>query len=175
MKHNHFSVLRTVLCIVLLAAVYVLQTSLGLRISIFGAHIDLLPPLLAAAGVVMGSGVGMVCGLAVGILYDISGSGVDGVYPLYYMVWGISCGFAGEGYRTRELRCTMACAVGMMAGIALLRYLFQLQFYGADILLFGRSLLMQVALAAVFSPVALWIVRRIVGRKRRPNTVLRSK
>lgn len=171
MKHNH---LRTVLCAVLLAAAYVLQTSLGLRISIFGAHIDLLPPLLAAVGVVMGSGAGMVCGLVTGVLYDISGSGVDGIYPLYYMIWGIGCGFAGERYRTRELRCTAVCAVGMLLVVALLRYLFQFQFYGADILLFARGLLLRAALAAVCSPVMLWIVRRIGGRKRRRDSALRS-
>ncbi|MDO5783580.1 MAG: hypothetical protein Q4P20_00795 [Eubacteriales bacterium] len=174
MKHNHFGSLRTVLCVVLLIAAYVLQTSLGLRISVLGAHIDLLSPLLAAAGVVMGSGTGMVCGLAAGILWDISGSGVDGIFPLYYMMCGIGCGFAGERYRTRELRCTMVCAVGMMAVIALLRYLFQLQFYGADILLFARGILLQAALVAVFSPVMLWVVRKLSGRKRRRNAVLRS-
>lgn len=172
MKQNHF--LRTVLCVALLAAAYVLQTSLGLHVSVFGTHIDLIPPLLAASGVVLGSGTGMVCGLAAGILYDISGSSVEGVYPLYYMVWGIACGFAGERYRTRELRCTLLCAVGMMAVIALLRYLFQLQFYGADILLFARITLLQAALAAVCSPILLWIVRRIGGRKHGRRAALRG-
>ena len=174
MRHNHFGVFRTVLCVVLLAAAYVLQTSLGLRISIFGARLNLLPPFLAAAGVVLGSGTGMVCGLAVGILYDLSGSGVDGMYPLYYMVWGIVCGFWGEQYRTRELRCTLACAVGMMALLALLRYVFQLQFYGADILLFARNISIQSALTAVCSPITLWIVRRIGGSTRGRDAVLRG-
>ena len=174
MKQNAFGGLRTVLCVVVLLAAYVCQTSLGLRVSIFGAHIDLLPPLLAAVGVVMGSGAGMVCGLVVGLLYDISGSGIDGVYPLYYMIWGIACGFYGERCRTHALRCTLVCAVGMTAAIALLRYLFALQFDGADLVLFARGLLPKLALMAVCTPLVQWLVNRIAGSKRHRNAPLRT-
>ena len=67
-QHNlHFAV-RVVCCILLLTLAYVLQSSLGVRISIFGVHIDILPLIVAAVGIVMGSGAGLACGLFAGLL-----------------------------------------------------------------------------------------------------------
>lgn len=84
-QHNlHFAV-RVVCCILLLTLAYVLQSSLGVRVSIFGVHIDILPLIVAAVGIVMGSGAGLACGLFAGLLYDVAGTGVEGLYPLYYM------------------------------------------------------------------------------------------
>lgn len=175
MKHNLSACLRTVLCVLLLAAAYVLQASLGLRLSVFGVHIDLLPLIVSAAGMVMGSGMGLVCGLAAGILYDVSGTGVEGMYPLYYMIGGIACGFAGERFRGRETRGTMLCAVCMITILALLRYLFYFQFGSTGILIFVRGMALQALLAVVLSPLVLFLVRKISGKKRRrisisPNT-----
>lgn len=95
-QHNlHFAV-RVVCCILLLTLAYVLQSSLGVRVSIFGVHIDILPLIVAAVGIVMGSGAGLACGLFAGLLYDVAGTGVEGLYPLYYMICGIACGQAGH-------------------------------------------------------------------------------
>ena len=50
-QHNlHFAV-RVVCCILLLTLAYVLQSSLGVRVFIFGVHIDILPLIVAAVGI----------------------------------------------------------------------------------------------------------------------------
>lgn len=168
--------LRTALCVLLLLAAYLLQSGLGLRLAVFGVHIDLLPLIVAAAGVLMGSGTGLVCGLAAGILYDVSGAGVEGIYPMYYMVWGIASGFAGSYYRGRETRAVMLCAVCMITALSLLRYLFYFQFVNdTGILIFARDMLARALLAVVLSPLALALVRRISGRRRhKPDRISTS-
>ena len=164
--------LRTALCIVLLALAYVVQTSLGLRISIFGVHIDLLPLIVAAAGIVMGPGAGLACGLAAGVLYDVSGAGIEGMYPLYYMICGIACGFFRGQFRGREIRGTMLCSVCTITLLAVLRYLFDFQFGSTGILAFARDMVLQALLAVVFSPLVLVVVRAVSGRKKPKAAVL---
>lgn len=164
--------IRIFLCIVLVAAVYVLQTGAGLRFSVFGTHIDLLPLVIAASGIVMGPMAGLICGIAVGILYDISGSSIEGIYPLYYMICGIGCGTAGKRFRGGELLSVMLSAVGMMVCLSVLQYIFYFQFNGIDVFSFGRRIVLQAALTIVLSPVVLFLVRRISGRKRKKNTAL---
>lgn len=168
MNHNLSAVLRTVLCVLLMAVVYVLQAVFSLRFSIFGVHIDLLPLLVAAAGLVMGPGTGLVCGLAAGILYDVSGTLTEGLYPIYYMISGIGCGLLAVRYRGRETRCVMLCSVGMITVLSLLRYLFYFQFMGdTGFLIFAWDMAVRALLAVVLSPLVLAVVRRIGGRKRR--------
>lgn len=165
MKYNVPSAVRIALCVVLLVIAYVLQTTLGLRIAVFGAHIDLLPLIVAAAALQMGPAAGMVCGLAAGILYDTTGLGAEGLYPLYYMICGIACGLVRGRLCRMERRGTMLCAVGMIALLAALRYLFYFQFGDISLLTFLRNVIVQAALAAVFSVPVLAVVRRIAGRK----------
>lgn len=164
--------LRTALCILLLALAYVLQTSLGLRISLFGMHIDLLPLVVAAAGIVMGPGAGLACGLAAGVLYDVSGAGIEGMYPFYYMICGIVCGLFRGRFNGREIRGTMLCSVCIITVLAVLRYLFYFQFGSTGILPFVRDMVLQALLAVVFSPLVLVIVRRISGKKKPKAAVL---
>ncbi|MCD8355157.1 MAG: rod shape-determining protein MreD [Clostridia bacterium] len=167
MKQRNLSfVLRVALCIVLLVVAYVLQCSLGIRFSIFGVHIDLLPLIVAAVGVVMGSGAGFVCGFAAGLLYDVSASGIEGIYPLYYLICGILCGTAGERFRNRQIRGTMLCSASVILALAAIRYLFLFQFSDMGILIFARNIAAQLLLAVVLSPIVLVVVRMVSGRKK---------
>lgn len=165
-RRNLPPALCVVFYIVLLVVVYVLQRTLGVRISVFGTHIDLLPVIVAAVGVWMGSGAGFVCGFAAGLLYDISGISIEGIYPLYYLICGIVCGNAGEYFRNRKALATMLCSAGMVLVLAMLRYLFLFQFSDMGILVFARSMAVQLLLAVVLSPVALLVVRRISGNRK---------
>ncbi len=164
--------LRTVLCILLLALVYVLQTSLGLHISIFSVHIDLLPLIVAAAGIEMGSGAGLACGFAAGVLYDVSSVGIEGMYPLYYMICGIACGYFRTYFVGREIRGTMLGSICTIALLAVLRYLFYFQFMNTGIVAFLRDMALQILLVVVLSPLVSMIVRRISGRKKPKAVVL---
>lgn len=171
-QRNLSSVLRVALCIVLLLLAYVLQCSLGIRFSIFGVHIDLLPLIVAAVGIVMGSGAGFVCGFAAGLLYDASGSGVEGIYPLYYLICGILCGIAGERFHNRQIRGTMLCSAGVIVVLAAIRYLFLFQFSNMGILIFARNIAVQLLLAIILSPVVLAVVRIVSGRKHKASISL---
>lgn len=166
-RRNLPPALCVVLYLVLLVVVYVLQRTLGVRISIFGTHIDVLPVIVAAVGVWMGSGAGFVCGFAAGLLYDISGISIEGLYPLYYLICGIICGNVGEYFRNRKVLATMLCSGGMVLMLAMLRYLFLFQFSDMGILVFARRMAVQLILAVVLSPVVLIVVRKISGNSKK--------
>lgn len=161
------AILRTVLCVLLLVIVSIFQASLGLRLSLFGMHIDLLPLIVAASGVVMGPSTGLVCGLAAGILYDASGTSVEGLYPMYYMVCGIASGMYGEHYQRHDVINVMLCSMGTITVLSLLRYLFYFQFVNdTSILIFARDIAARALLALILSPIVLLIVRKIKGKER---------
>lgn len=168
MKHKlHFAV-RVVCCMLLLALAYIVQSSLGVRISIFSVHIDVLPIVIAAVGIVMGSGAGLACGLFAGLLYDVAGTGAEGLYPLYYLICGIACGQLGiNRFRNHPLLGTMLGVAGMIAALAAIRYLFSFQFGDMNTWLLIIRTGLQIILALILSPIVLRIVRAISGQTKR--------
>lgn len=168
MKHKlHFAV-RVVCCMLLLALAYIVQSSLGVRISIFSVHIDVLPIIIAAVGIVMGSGAGLACGLFAGLLYDVAGTGAEGLYPMYYLICGIACGQLGlNRFRNHPLLGTMLGVAGMIAALAAIRYLFSFQFGDMNTWLLIIRTGLQIILAMILSPIVLRIVRAISGQTKR--------
>ncbi len=167
MNQKLSSILRVAAYAVLLLVVCVLQCSLGVRVTVFGAHIDLLPLILSATGVLLGPGAGLACGLAVGVLYDASGATIEGLYPLYYMICGMAAGYFGAHVRRHETIGVMLCSACMITLLSLLRYVFYFQFVSdTSILIFARDMAIQALLAIVLSPFVLMAVRRISGKRR---------
>ena len=164
MNRTVSSVLRVVACAVVLVLCFVLESSLSIRISLFGAHFDLLPPLIAAISVCLGCPAGLVCGALGGMLHDASGTSVEGLMPLYYMLWGIAGGMVGERYRVRQLNTIVLLSVGMTVLLSLIRYLFYFQFVTeSGLLVFVKGMILQAVLTAVLCPLVYWAVRHITG------------
>ena len=143
-QHNlHFAV-RVVCCILLLTLAYVLQSSLGVRVFIFGVHIDILT------------------------LIVVAGTGVEGLYPLYYMICGIACGQTGmHRFRNHALGGAMLCTAGMIAALAAIRYLFSFQFDSISVWLLIARTVLQIILALIFSPIVLRVIRAVSGQNKR--------
>lgn len=162
--------LRILLCAVLMVLCFVAESSVGIRVSVFGAHIDFLPPIIAASALFLGCPAGLVCGVLAGALYDVSGVGVEGLYPIYYMIGGIACGLYGEsqGWRRRPLRTTVIFAVCMPTALSIVRYLFYFQFVTESGLPFVlRGLAIQAALTALVTLPVYWLVSHISGARTR--------
>ena len=124
--------------------------------------------LLAGIGIVMGSGAGLACGLFAGLLYDVAGTGVEGLYPLYYMICGIACGQAGmHRFRNHALGGAMLCTAGMIAALAAIRYLFSFQFDSISVWLLIARTVLQIILALIFSPIVLRVIRAVSGQNKR--------
>ena len=62
------------------------RTGLG-GLHLFGARLDLLFSVPAAVALFETPAVGAAVGLMTGILYDLAGTGVEGLLPLYFMLF----------------------------------------------------------------------------------------
>ena len=151
--------LRIAGCIALLIAAYLIQT--GLRLSAFHTHIDVLPLIVAAAAAFMGPHVGMICGLAAGVLYDASGVRIEGLYALYYMLCGIACGQLSLRFCAHKWLCTAAGAAGMIVLLTILRYVFWFQMEQAGILCVLQTLAVQIVFVLLLSALVVWLMRKL--------------
>lgn len=92
MQRERLSIPKIVLYILVALTVYVLQTTLFGAWSIRGYHLDMLPALVAAAALLDGPMEGVIIGVVVGLFYDLGFIGIDGLYPLYFMLFGLAAG-----------------------------------------------------------------------------------
>lgn len=156
--------LRVLACVVGIVVCFVLESSLSLRISVLGAHFDLLPPIVAAAGICLGSPAGIICGIVAGLMYDCSGAEVEGLYPLYFMCWGIFSGMIGERHRVRQLNMIIMLSIEMTVLLSLIRYLFYFQFVMDTSLIFViKAIVASALLTMLVCPFVYLAVRAIAG------------
>ena len=92
MQRERISIPKNVLYIVMALLLYVLQSSWFGMWSIRGYHLDLLPALVAAAALLDGPAEGVIVGVAVGLFYDLGFVGIDGLYPLFFILFGLVAG-----------------------------------------------------------------------------------
>lgn len=159
---------RMVVCGVLIAVCFVLQSSAGLHLAVWGTQIDLLPAITVCAGVTMGPAAGMVAGILTGLAYDVGGVQIEGLYALYYMFCGAAAGVVGRYALGRSLSTAALvslCSVGLLS---ILRYLFYFHFdTGMErYIYYIRGITAQLLLTALLVPVAYVLVRWIAGGRR---------
>ncbi len=164
MSKKPFWALRVLACMVGIVVCFVIESSLSIRISVLGAHFDLLPPIVASAAICLGSPAGILCGIVAGLMYDSSGAEIEGLYPLYYMCWGIIGGMLGERKRVRQLNMIIMLSIEMTALLSLLRYLFYFQFIVDTSLIFVvKAIVASALLTMLVCPFVYLAVRAIAG------------
>ncbi len=92
MQREQLSIPKILLYILFALLIYVLQTCLFGTWSIRGYHLDLLPALVAAAALLDGPVEGVIIGVTVGLFYDLGFIGIDGLYPLFFLIFGFIAG-----------------------------------------------------------------------------------
>lgn len=102
--YGRLTVLGLVVCVLQIAAVS--------QITIFGAHADLVPLVVAACGLLLGAVPGAVMGFGCGLFVDSALIQTMGLSSLVYVIAGYSAG------RLRELRDPQAAAVPAIVGAA---------------------------------------------------------
>lgn len=98
--------------IVLAVVACLVQITTVSQITLFGAHADLVPLVVASCGLLLGSLPGAVIGFACGFFVDSALIQTLGLSSLIYLVAGYAAG------RLRELRDPQAAAVPAIVGAA---------------------------------------------------------
>ena len=137
----------------------------GMRI--FGSAVDLLPALVTAAALLGGPAEAAVVGLTVGICYDLSFTGVDGLYPLFFLLFGYAAGKLCQRLLTRNYISMLILTAFECVLLGLLRYLFSLMHAGASFLIVLRQLAVGTVLTCLFCFIVYLPLRRLSGKSRK--------
>lgn len=162
MQRERIPVLKIVIYAALLVLLFVLETANGMPVRVFGFRVDVLPCVMAAAALVDGPVEGCILGLLTGVLYDAGFTGPEGLYPLYFMLFGTAAGFFSQRYLRRIFPSMLLITAVSMLLLDLMRYGFSLLLRNnAPFLLFFQAMCGETLIAAVLSPFVFLLVRGI--------------
>ena len=117
MQREHISIPKLIAYVLFSVIIFALQTGTFGGMRIFGSAVDLLPALVTAAALLSGPAEAAVVGLTVGICYDLSFTGVDGLYPLFFLLFGSArdCSpaitFPCSSLRRLSVCCSVCCGI----------------------------------------------------------------
>lgn len=154
MQRDRTTIYKVVFYLLFVLVVYLLETATGLgSLHLFGARLDLLFSVPAAVALMENPAIGAAAGLFTGILYDLSGTGVEGILPLYFMLFAMFAGAISGRYLRRIWPSHLLLTAG---GMLLLR---GLQFVLAalvgrayPVIPFLQSMYGEILAAVVLSP-----------------------
>lgn len=126
MQREQICIPKVILYVVYALVFYAVQSSLFGAWSIRGFHLDLMPAFVAAAAVLDGPMEGVILGVTVGLLYDLGFTGMEGAYPVFFLLYGLFAGvFSRLALSRNYISVIMLNAVQMLL-LGLIRYFFYL-------------------------------------------------
>lgn len=165
MQREQLSIPKIVLYILFALLVYALQTSLFGTWSIRGYHLDLLPALVAAAALMDGPVEGVILGVTVGLLYDVGFIGVDGLYPLFFLLFGFIAGEMSRLTLSGSYVSMLLMTAFEMIVLGLVRYFaYLLPQTGASFGLVLRQIIGGTLLSCLFCVVVYWPMQKLSRR-----------
>lgn len=166
MQRDGKFVLKFICYGLLTVLVYLLETGTPLRgLEVLDVSVDVLACIPAAAALFEGPGVGAAVGFLTGLLYDLAGNGLEGLYPLYYMLFAALAGAVSGRWLRRMWPSHLLLTAGGMLALRLIQFgLMNIVESGFPTLAYLQVMYAQVLAALLFSPV-IYLVCRFIARR----------
>ena len=150
-----------IVCYALVLLVAYLVSTTTAPLQILGYRIDLIGCVPAAVALMEGPYLGMAFGIAAGIACDMGLTGIEGLFPMYYMLFGAAAGIFADRFLRRIFPSMSLLAVASVLGLAVFRLLgfviLQIRF---DLLLYAQRVCGQAMITALLSPLVYLPVRQ---------------
>jgi rod shape-determining protein MreD len=168
MQYERFPTLQLIFYLLLMMLFYVLETAHGLRLTIFGFRPELLCGFVAVVALMDGPLLGLIIGLLVGLLYDLGFVGAEGLYPIFFMLFGMAAGLFSQHFLRKIFPSVMLLTACEMLLLGLLRLpALTLLTEGVQPLLYLQQLCGETLLATALSLVVYLPVGHLSRRFRR--------
>lgn len=152
---------------VVLIIIYSIETA-NIQFKFFGFKIDILPCVPAAVALMEGPVLGGFIGFMTGMLYDVGFIGIDGLFPIYYMVFGILAGIISIKFLRKMFPSMLLLNTCGMMILALIRYGLSLMAISkVPFPLVFQAVCAEILITIFLSPIVYIIVRNI-SRKFEP-------
>lgn len=162
---DRYTILKYSSYALLMLGLFVLQSSRGTAVHLWGATINVMPFLVAAVALLDGPYAGGMLGFFAGVLLTVNGTGVEGFGSLMLGLFGVGFGLFGAYYLRPVILSALSGGLTCMVVESIFRYVFHdLLMYGmtlpAALGMFGARLLLSLPAGALT-----WLLVKAVYRR----------
>jgi len=157
--------LRWMALSLVLLVIFVIETASGLTPSILGFKIDVMIFFISSVALFCGAKAGCVFGFAAGVLMDLSFSGVEGLFPLFFMIFGAVSGVLSEIYLRKLFQSMLFISAVCFLVLNFIVYIcYYWLVYGVTVFSAMAKIIPEFLISAVFSPIPYFAVKKITER-----------
>ncbi len=166
MQRDDKFVLKFISYGLLTVLIFLLETGTPLRRwTLLGVSVDFLACVSPAVALFEGPALGAAVGFLSGLLLDLAGNGVEGLYPLYFMLFAALAGAAGGRWLRRIWPSHLILTAAGMLALKLLQFgLLRLTLEAFPSFLYLQTMYAQILAALVVSPV-IYLLCRFIARR----------
>lgn len=166
MQRDGKFVLKFICYGLLTVLVYLLETGTPLhRAELLGVSVDVLACVPAGVALFEGPALGAAVGFLTGLLYDLAGNGLEGLYPLYYMLFAALAGGISGRWLRRMWPSHLLLTAGGMLALRLIQFgLMSIVESDFPALMYLQIMYAQVLAALIISPV-IYLLCRFIARR----------
>ena len=166
MQRDGKFVLKFICYAFLTVLVYLLETGTPLyRAELLGVSVDVLTCVPAGVALFEGPALGAAVGFLTGMLYDLSGNGLEGLYPLYYMLFAALAGGISGRWLRRMWPSHLLLTAGGMLALRLISFgLMTIVESAFPTVMYLQTMYAQILVALMFSPV-IYLLCRFIARR----------
>ena len=165
MSEKHIRAVKCCAYAMVLVLLHLLHTTLRLKIDLFGLTVTLTPFFLAAIALYEGPYMGAAFGFAAGLLADSAGMRLEGLMPVWYMLFFAAAGALSMRYfRRLWASCLIFGAVCTLVQNMLTYVFYYYLFFRAAPVPSAARALANLALSAALSFVPYLLVRALYRR-----------
>ena len=166
MQRDGKFVLKFICYGLLTVLVYLFETGTPLhRVELLGVSVDVLACVPAGVALFEGPALGAAVGFLTGLLYDLAGNGLEGLYPLYYMLFAALAGGISGRWLRRMWPSHLLLTAGGMLALRLVQFgLMSIVESDFPALMYLQTMYAQVLAALIISPV-IYLLCRFIARR----------
>lgn len=155
---NKYNIYRIVSLSLTLLVIFLIQTN-SYGFSLFGVKIDMIPAFICSVAIIYDYIFVASFGVIAGMLVDVSRVNIEGIFSVFYMLFGVCSGFLFKKYFSAKISAVILSTVICMLITSLMTYISHLlSMQGSDFLVFIKAMCSEILISLLFLPLVFYSI-----------------
>lgn len=155
---NKYNIYRVISLSLILLIIFLLQTN-SYGFALFGVKIDMIPAVICSIAIIYDYIFASSFGFIAGILVDVSRVSVEGVFSVFYMLFGVCSGFLFTKYFSAKISAViLSTTICMLITSVMIYTSHLLLMQGGNFLIFIKVMCSEILISLLFVPIIFYSI-----------------
>lgn len=155
---NKYNIYRVISLSLILIGIFLIQTN-SVGFSLFGVKIDMIPAFVCSVAIIYDYIFVASFGFIAGMLVDVSRVSIEGIFSVFYMLFGVCAGFLFTKYFSAKISAVVLSTIICMLITSVMIYISHLlSMQGSNFLIFIKVMCSEILISLLFVPIVFYSI-----------------